>query len=95
MVAAISAPSIIKLGHTFNGHNQEKHCVAFGTNHIHDSTLDCDFNDFTLANKVLLNTWFTYIPVEIPKISYSTSTYTFIYKPKEVSFQVLRAPPMA
>ncbi|MCR9227149.1 MAG: hypothetical protein NXH90_07010 [Flavobacteriaceae bacterium] len=93
MVVAILAPSIIKLGHALYEHNQEKHCVEYGTNHIHDSNLDCDFNDFTLANKVLFDSSFTYIPVEIPKIRYSSSVYTYIYKPRELSFRVLRGPP--
>ncbi len=93
MTAAILAPTIIKLGHTLYGHNQEKQCVEYGSNHIHDGNLDCDFHDFTLANKILFNSSFTYIPVEIPEIRYSSSVYTYIYKPKEVSFRVLRGPP--
>ena len=93
MAAAILAPTIIKLGHALYEHNQEEHCIAYGTNHIHDGNLDCDFHDFTLANKVLFNTSFTYIPVEIPEIRYETSIYQFIYKPKEVSFRALRGPP--
>ncbi|WP_318308335.1 hypothetical protein [Flagellimonas crocea] len=93
MAMAILAPSLIKLGHTLYEHSQEKHCVAYGTNHIHDADLDCDFHDFTLVNKVLINTSFNYIPVEIPTIKYTTSVYTYIYKPKEVSFRALRGPP--
>jgi hypothetical protein len=93
MAVAILAPSIIKLGHALYEHNQEEQCIAYGTNHIHDGNLDCDFHDFTLANKVLFNSSFTYIPVEIPEIRYTTSIYTFIYKPKEVSFRALRGPP--
>ena len=93
MVVAILAPSVIKLGHTLYEHNQEKHCVAFGTNHIHDGNLDCDFNDFTLANKVLFNITFTYTPVDIPEIKYETINCSFFYEPREVSFQALRAPP--
>lgn len=95
MTAAILAPSVIKLGHALYGHSQEEKCIAHGTNHIHNSNLDCDFHDFTLANKVLFNSKFTYIPVEIPEIRYATSIYTFIYKQKEVSFRALRGPPMA
>ena len=93
MVVAILAPSVIKLGHTLYEHNQEKHCVAFGTNHIHDGNLDCDFNDFTLANKVLFNITFTYTPVDIPEIKYETINYSFFYEPREAAFQALRAPP--
>ncbi|MBA4743878.1 MAG: hypothetical protein H2058_01360 [Muricauda sp.] len=93
MVAAIIAPSFIKLGHALYEHNQEEQCIAYGTNHIHDANLDCDFHDFTLVNKVLFNFSFTYIPVNIPEIRYTTSIYNFIYKPKKVSFRALRAPP--
>ncbi len=94
MTVAILASSIIKLGHALYEHNQEEKCIAYGTNHIHDGNLDCDFHDFTLANKVLFNSSFTYLPVEIPEIRYTTSVYTFIYKPKEVSFRALRGPPL-
>ncbi len=93
MVAAILAPSIIKLGHALYEHNQENQCIAYGTNHIHDANLDCDFHDFTLANKVLFNSSLTYIPVEIPEIRYTTINYTFVYKPHKISFQALRGPP--
>ncbi len=93
MTTAILAPSVIKLGHALYGHSQEEKCIAYGTNHIHDGNLDCDFHDFTLANKVLFNSSFTYVPVEIPEIRYTTNIYTFIYKPKEVSFRALRGPP--
>ncbi|WP_421802813.1 hypothetical protein [Flagellimonas sp.] len=93
MAVAMLAPSIIKLGHALYEHNQEEQCIAYGTNHIHDGHLDCDFHDFTLANKVLFNSSFTYLPVEIPEIRYTTSIYQFIYKPKEVAFRALRGPP--
>ncbi|MER3317419.1 MAG: hypothetical protein RIB79_03940 [Allomuricauda sp.] len=93
MAVAMLAPSIIKLGHALYEHNQEEQCIAYGTNHIHDGHLDCDFHDFTLVNKVLFNSSFSYIPVEIPEIRYTTNIYTFIYKPKEVSFRALRGPP--
>ncbi len=93
MVVAVLAPSLIKLGHALYEHNKEEQCIAYGTNHIHNSNLDCDFHDFTLSNKVLFNSSFTYIPVEIPEIRYTTTIYKFIYKPQEVSFQALRGPP--
>lgn len=93
MAVAMLAPSIIKLGHALYEHNQEEQCIAYGTNHIHDGHLDCDFHDFTLVNKVLFNSSFSYIPVEIPEIRYTINIYTFIYKPKEVSFRALRGPP--
>ena len=86
MAVAMLAPSIIKLGHALYEHNQEEQCIAYGH-------LDCDFHDFTLANKVLFNSSFTYLPVEIPEIRYTTSIYQFIYKPKEVAFRALRGPP--
>lgn len=93
MAVAILAPSIIKLGHALYEHSQEDQCIAYGTNHIHDGNLDCDFHDFTLANKVLFNANFTYIPVEIPEIKYTNTLYSFTYKPQEVSFRALRGPP--
>ena len=93
MAVAILAPSIIKLGHTLYEHNQEVECIAYGTNHIHDAHLDCDFHDFTLANKVLFNSSFEYIPVDIPEIRYSSAHYNFIFKPLKIAFQALRGPP--
>jgi len=93
MAVAILAPSIIKLGHALYEHSQEEQCIAYGTNHIHDANLDCDFHDFTLANKVLFNSSFTYVQVKISEIRYTTSIYQYIYKPKEVSFRALRGPP--
>jgi len=93
MAVAILAPSIIKLGHALYEHNQEEPCIAYGTNHIHSGDLDCDFHDFTLANKVLFNSSFTYITVEISEIRYSSTHYNFIFKPLKVAFQALRGPP--
>lgn len=93
MVLAIMAPTIIKLGHALYEHSKEKQCIAHGTNHIHDGDLDCDFHDFTLVNKLLFSTAFVYTSVKIPEIRYTSSIYTYTYKPKEVSFRALRGPP--
>ncbi|MHA7831175.1 MAG: hypothetical protein ACX93O_08735 [Flagellimonas sp.] len=93
MTAAILAPSVIKLGHALYEHSQEEQCIAYGTNHIHDGNIDCDFHDFTLANKVLFNTSFDYVLVDIPLIRYSSTNYTFNFKPHKIPFQALRGPP--
>lgn len=94
MVLGILAPSIIKLGHTLYKHSQEEKCIAYGTNHIHKSDLDCDFHDFTLTNKVLFNAFYDYLLVDVPVIRYSNVHYTFVYIPLKNSFQGLRAPPV-
>jgi len=93
MAAAILAPSILKLGHALYEHNQEEQCIAYGTNHIHDAHIDCDFYDFTFANKVLFSSSFDYIPIDIPEIRYSSTHYDFIFKPLKLAFQALRGPP--
>ncbi|KAB5491653.1 MULTISPECIES: hypothetical protein [Flagellimonas] len=93
MVVAILAPSFIKLGHALHGHNQEKQCLAQGVNHIHDVVLDCDFQDFTLVNKIFFNTAFHYTALNAPKIGHIPTVYAFIFEPVEGVMRTLRAPP--
>lgn len=93
MVVAILAPSFIKLGHALHGHNQEKKCLAYGVNHIHDAVLDCDFQDFTLVNKTFFNTTFHYTALNAPKIGYVATVYAFVFESVEVAMRMLRAPP--
>jgi hypothetical protein len=95
MTVAVLAPSFIKLGHTLYEHHNEKKCIDYGTNHIHDGHLDCDFHDFTLVNKVLFTSSFNYTPVNTPDLTYVTAYYAYVYKPIKASFQSLRAPPVA
>lgn len=94
MTVAILAPSMIKLGHALHGHNSEKKCVSYGTNHIHSSDFDCDFHDFTLASKVLFSSQFVYTSVEVPNIVYSSTYLSKVFEFCSGKHSASRAPPM-
>jgi len=93
MAVAIMGPTVIKLGHAFHGHWNEQECVAYGTDHIHSTTIDCTFNDHNLTAKVLFTSQFVYTPIEVPKQIYNNG-YT---APEFETFQStdlpLRGPP--
>lgn len=89
----ILAPSLIKLGHTLYGHSEEEHCTDYGTNHIHDGNLECDFQDFTLVNKVLFNSSYDYVTLHKPQNGHSYSHYISILNPLKIAYQASRAPP--
>lgn len=95
MTVAILAPSMIKLGHALHGHNSEKKCVSYGTNHIHSTDFDCDFHDFTLVSKVLFSSHFVYTPVEVPKIVYSSTYLSTVFESSSAKHLASRAPPLA
>src|SRR5690606_19983803 len=67
MAVAIMGPTVIKLGHAFHGHWNEQECVAYGTDHIHSTTIDCTNNDHILTAKVLFPSQFVYTLIEVPK----------------------------
>ena len=94
MAVGILAPSMVKLGHAFHGHWDEQQCVAQGTDHIHNATLECDFNDHTLASKVLFTSQFHYVPVEVPKPLYRISYLSLVFKSIERLDLSPRAPPV-
>jgi len=94
MAVGILAPSMIKLAHAFHGHWDEQQCVAYGTDHIHNSNLECDFNDHTLASKVLFASQFIYVPVVVPQPHYSNTYFSFVFESFERRNLPPRAPPV-
>ena len=93
MAVGIMAPSMIKLGHAFHGHWEEQQCVALGTDHIHSGGLECDFNDHTLASKLLFTSQFIYLPVEVPKPHYTITYFSLVFESFERQDLSPRAPP--
>lgn len=93
MAVGIMAPTLIKLGHTFHGHWDEQQCVSQGTDHIHKGTLDCDFNDHTLASKILFTSQFLYVPVEVHEPHYRISYLSLVVESFERRDLAPRAPP--
>lgn len=94
LTLGIFTPSLVKIVHLFNGHFQEKQCVAYGTDHIHSSDMGCDFHDFTLVSKLLIGTTFSYELIVLPETAHFESYYSFAYTPLHKDFQALRGPPI-
>lgn len=93
LAVGILTPSLVKLSHAIYGHSQEKHCVAYGTDHIHSSDIGCDFHDFTLVSKLLIGTMFSYELIDLPEFGHFEINYSFSFTSFKTDFQVLRGPP--
>lgn len=93
LTVGIFTPSLVKLSHAIYGHSQEKHCVAYGTDHIHSADIGCDFHDFTLASKVLFTSSFDYEPLDLPEFGHCETHYSLVFKPFKKEFHALRGPP--
>ena len=86
-------PSVVKLAHVLHGHSQEKHCVSYGTNHIHDIDIDCDFQDFNTVSKVFL-TSIDFDGIEVSYFQYHSTHYAFLFTPFNGEQLSLRGPPV-
>ncbi|MEZ4811038.1 MAG: hypothetical protein R2819_11825 [Allomuricauda sp.] len=93
LTIGILAPSGLKLAHALHGHNKEKRCVAYGTDHIHSADVHCDFHDFTLASNVFFASSFAYTPLEAPSFDCPNTFYTSLFKPYKTAYLALRGPP--
>lgn len=93
LTLGIFTPTLVKVGHALNGHSQEKHCIAQGTEHVHGSDIGCEFHDFTVSNRILFITAFEFVLVDLPPVRHTSTNYAFIYHPLSVDFQALRGPP--
>ena len=93
LTIGILTPSVLKLAHILHGHNKEKRCLAYGTNHIHSADFHCDFHDFTLASKVFFASSFVYRPLDAPLFGGPNRFYTSLFKPYKTAYLALRGPP--
>lgn len=93
LTIGILTPSAIKLAHALHGHSKEKRCVSYGSKHIHDVNIHCDFHDFTLASKVLFTSSITYTPVEIPEFGHPQAFYVYHFSSLKKDYHALRGPP--